>query len=502
MIFFSTPMPWPCTMRTRLAVAITARSRNCVHRVAGLFGALADHVDLLMHRRQLRRGPVAHALRQLAAAGAASGSTSSTSSIETCIFMKPASTSMRPSASLRRTRAGSRMSCSRTRTPSSMRRRLDAVLARIVLGGEHGGLEILAQFALDLGYAPLRFLLGFAPVAALRDLADGLLRLLLEARQRLVAAALQFLAAWRSRAFPIRAPVPSRVAPARPASSRRLCSSASVSSMRRCSSRQEARDVALAVAHGLAGAAHDVFRHAQPGGDLEARRFAGQPQLQAKSRLERLLVEAHRAVDHALGGGAVDFERHQVRGDQREGAGRAEVLHDRHAQRAAFFGIGGRAQFVQQHQRIGRHVERHLADVGDVGGKRAEVFLDRLIVADIRQHLLEHRELGLGRGHRQARLRHQAEQPQGLQRHRFAAGIGTADQQRAALAVELQADRHGSLCGACAARLRAADGARRAAAGARRSAEWRNRTRWRSGALAKISSSSAMVTSVWRMESP
>ena len=91
------------------------------------------------------------------------------------------------------------------------------------------------------------------------------------------------------------------------------------------------------------------------------------------------------------------------------------MLHDGHAQRAAFFGIGGRAQFVQQHQRIGRHVERHLADVRDVRGKRAEVFLDGLVVADIRQHLLEDRKLGFRRGHRQARLRHQAEQPDGLQ---------------------------------------------------------------------------------------
>ncbi len=195
---------------------------------------------------------------------------------------------------------------------------------------------------------------------------------------------------------------------------------------------EEARDVALAIAHGVAGAPHDVFGHAEPRGDLEARRFAGQAQAQMIGGLEGLLVEAHGAVDHALGGRAVDLERHQVRGDQREGAGRAEVLDDGHAERAALFGIGGRAQFVQQHQRIGRDVERHLADVGDVRGKGAEVFLDGLVVADIGQHLLEERELGLGGGHRQAGLRHQAEQSHGLQRDGLAAGVGAADQQRAA----------------------------------------------------------------------
>ena len=166
---------------------------------------------------------------------------------------------------------------------------------------------------------------------------------------------------------------------------------------------EEARDVALAIAHRLAGAPHDVLGHAQARGDIEAGRFAGQPQLQLVGRLEGLLVEAHRAVDHAFGGRAVDLERHQVRGDQREGAGRAEVLHERDAERAALFGIGGGAEFVEQHQRIRRDVQRHLADVGDVRGEGAEVFLDRLVVADIGQHLLEERELGLGGGHGQRR---------------------------------------------------------------------------------------------------
>ena len=45
-----------------------------------------------------------------------------TSSIEICIFMKPASTSNLPLPRTRRTRAGSRTSFKRTRTPSSTRR--------------------------------------------------------------------------------------------------------------------------------------------------------------------------------------------------------------------------------------------------------------------------------------------------------------------------------------------------------------------------------------------
>ena len=94
------------------------------------------------------------------------------------------------------------------------------------------------------------------------------------------------------------------------------------------------------------------------------------------SWLERLFVEAHGPVDHALGSGAIDFQGQQVRGNQRERAGHPEMLHNGDAQRAALLGVGGGAQFVQQHQRVRRHVERHFANIGDVSGKRAEVFLD------------------------------------------------------------------------------------------------------------------------------
>ena len=114
-------------------------------------------------------------------------------------------------------------------------------------------------------------------------------------------------------------------------------------------------------------------------------------------------------------------------------------------ERAAFLGIGRGAELIEQHQRIGGDVERHLADVGDVRGERAQILLDRLVVADIGEHLFKQRELGLDGGNGQRRLRHQAEQSDGLQGHRLAAGIGTADQQRAAVLRQFQTDRHGGL---------------------------------------------------------
>ena len=137
-----------------------------------------------------------------------------------------------------------------------------------------------------------------------------------------------------------------------------------------------------------------------------------------------------------------------MRGDQGECAGRAEMLDERDTERAAFFGVGGGAEFVEQDQRIRRDVERHLANVGDVRGEGAEVFLDGLVVADIGQHRGKDRELGFGGGHGQAGLRHQAEQAHGLQGHGLAAGVGAADQQRAAVAGEFERDGDGTLAAA------------------------------------------------------
>ena len=110
-------------------------------------------------------------------------------------------------------------------------------------------------------------------------------------------------------------------------------------------------------------------------------------------------------------------------GRESERAVRAERFQNRDAQRPAFFRICRAAQFVQQYQRLRRHSLQHLAHARDVTRKTAEAFLNRLLVADFRQHLLEQRELRFRRRHRQRRLRHQSQQPHGLHRNRFPAGV-------------------------------------------------------------------------------
>ena len=133
-----------------------------------------------------------------------------------------------------------------------------------------------------------------------------------------------------------------------------------------------------------------------------------------------------------------------MRGGEGECARRAEVINHSHAQGAPFLGIGRRAQLVQQHQRIRRGVENHFADARDMGGKCAEVLLDGLVVADVREHLLENGKLGFLARHWNPGLCHQRQQPDSLERDRLAAGIGSADQQRAAISIQFQAHRHNS----------------------------------------------------------
>ena len=96
-----------------------------------------------------------------------------------------------------------------------------------------------------------------------------------------------------------------------------------------------------------------------------------------------------------------------MRGGERERSRRAEMIDQRHAERAAFFGIGGGSDLVEQHERIRRDIERHLAQTRNMRREGAEVLLDRLVIADIGQHLFEDRKLGRGAGNGQPGLRHQ-----------------------------------------------------------------------------------------------
>ncbi len=147
-------------------------------------------------------------------------------------------------------------------------------------------------------------------------------------------------------------------------------------------------------------------------------------------------------VEHSRRVGRINLQRGVVGGDDAEARRAPEVVGNGHGQRRALFGIGRRTQLVEQHQRMRGRLVRDEIDVGDVRRKGREVLLDRLVVADVGEHRIEDRQLGaLGRD-RNARLRHQRQQTNGLQRHGLAAGVGTADDDLAMLAVELDGERN------------------------------------------------------------
>ena len=103
-------------------------------------------------------------------------------------------------------------------------------------------------------------------------------------------------------------------------------------------------------------------------------------------------------------------------------------------------GIRGRAQFVQQDQRSRCRRARNEVDIGDVGGKRRKILLDRLVVADIGQHGIEDRQLGAIRGNGNAGLRHQGQQANRFQGNGFSAGVGAGDDKFETFAFEFDAD--------------------------------------------------------------
>ena len=127
-------------------------------------------------------------------------------------------------------------------------------------------------------------------------------------------------------------------------------------------------------------------------------------------------------------------------GDHRDAADAPEMLGNGDRQRRSFFRIGGRAQFIQQHQRVCRRGARDEVDIGDVGGERRKILLDGLVVADIGQHRIEHRQLGAVRGDGNAGLRHQGQQANRFQGHGFSAGVRAGDDQFQAFAFEFDAD--------------------------------------------------------------
>ena len=67
---------------------------------------------------------------------------------------------------------------------------------------------------------------------------------------------------------------------------------------------------------------------------------------------QRLLVESHGGVEHSRRVGGIDLQRRVVGGDDADAGRAAKVVGDGNRQGRALFRIGGRPEFVEQHQRM------------------------------------------------------------------------------------------------------------------------------------------------------
>ena len=78
-----------------------------------------------------------------------------------------------------------------------------------------------------------------------------------------------------------------------------------------------------------------------------------------------------------------------MRGGKRHRAALTEMIEDRYGQGCTLVRIGARADLIQQDQCILIRGAHHGLDVSHVSRKRAEVLLDRLLIANIGQHAFE-----------------------------------------------------------------------------------------------------------------
>src|SRR3954453_14026693 len=129
-----------------------------------------------------------------------------------------------------------------------------------------------------------------------------------------------------------------------------------------------------------------------------------------------------------------------MRGDNRHASDSAEVQGNSDGESCAFLGIGGRAEFVEQHERVRGRSARDEVNVGDVRGKRGQVLLDGLVVADVGEGRIEDRKFGAICGNGTACLCHQCKKSHCLQRDGFAACVWTGNDELAAGAFEFDAD--------------------------------------------------------------
>ena len=121
-------------------------------------------------------------------------------------------------------------------------------------------------------------------------------------------------------------------------------------------------------------------------------------------------------------------------------------FNDSHRQRRPLNRVGTSAQLVKQHQRTRSDLMHNGHDVDHVRGESRQRLLNTLLVSQIHLNVIVQADAGrLVARDMQPSLRHQGKQPQRLERHRLAAGVGTRDDQRIKILPQRQVNGHNLL---------------------------------------------------------
>ena len=191
------------------------------------------------------------------------------------------------------------------------------------------------------------------------------------------------------------------------------------------------------------GVLDDALVQPQPPGDGKGVGLARYADEQPVGGPQRLHIELTAGVLYPRRGHGKGLQLRVMGGGRRQRALAPHILDDGDGQRRALHRVGARPQLVEQDQALLIRQLQYLHCVGHVRREGGQALLDALLVAHVRQHPVEHLHGALvAGGDVQAALGHQAQQPQGFQRHGLAAGIGAGDDQRVIRAAQRHRHRH------------------------------------------------------------
>ncbi len=183
--------------------------------------------------------------------------------------------------------------------------------------------------------------------------------------------------------------------------------------------------IALSFLHVARGAADHLRGQTVALGNIEGVAGPGDTDQHMEGRCEALGVELDGGVFEELRFVGVVFQRTMMGGHHRRCPDPLDLIENGHRQCGAFLGVGAGAELVEEHQTPPARVIENVGDGRHVTGERGKRLFEGLLVADIRENIVEERERAsfIGRD-LHAELVHEGEEAGGLQRNGLTPGVG------------------------------------------------------------------------------